>query len=390
MLAMPMRPRMVMVALAFFGAWLGCCVPLAAQENGVAEHAERYQLRWQREGGAESCVSGAALARHLAQVVEGRTAAAGVPLLLDGQAALAAPPLSYRVSIRVSDAATGELVGERELTTAESKCSALTPAVLLVLAMSVDPDSVERGLPDSVADELRRDREEDVDVWPATTEPAAPAVKPAPVAGAATATSTAAASRVVAPLTTQDRGAAAEKPRSRPDLRAGLAFSAEVQPSLAPGALLGTRVPLSLGWALSVTALAWLPRAVEVKPSPYVLDDGVDFNAVQLAFAACRRVLGFGAARLDGCAGVTGGVRWLSARALANQGNPYRGYWGPELGIGLGYGLGTHWTLDVGVTMTASLRRDRFTYTDHGSTEHTLFEPALFSGRSLLSLGRSL
>jgi hypothetical protein len=388
---MYLSPRRTMVALAFCWAWLGCVRSSVAQEAGVGgAGAERYELRWHREGGAESCVSGAALARHLAQMVGPAAADKPAPVVLDGRVAMAPPPLQYRVTIYVRDAASGELVGERELTSAEPKCSALTPAVLLVLAMSIDPDAAQNGLPESVADELRRDREEDVDVWPSNGS--RPAHEPArsSSAGAAPAARNDGASRVVAPITARDRGPTKPAPKTRPDLRVGLAFSAEVQPSPSPGVLLGTRLPWSPDWAVSVAALAWLPRAVKVRPSPYVLDDAVDFNAAQLAVAVCRRVVAFGAARLDACAGLTGGVRWLSARALANQGNPYRGYWGPELGVGFAYELGEKWTLDAGVNGTFSMRQDSFTYTDHADREHLLFEPGAFSGRSLLSIGRSL
>jgi hypothetical protein len=121
-----------------------------------------------------------------------------------------------------------------------------------------------------------------------------------------------------------------------------------------------------------------------------VLDDAVDFNAVQLALAACRRVVRFGSAGVVACAGATAGVRWLSARALANQDNPYRGYFGPELGLGFGYELGAGWSVDAGVNGAVSLRQDHFTYEDHASNEHTLFDPGLFFGRATLSLGRAL
>jgi hypothetical protein len=383
------RRHPIAVALAFCLAWLGCARPSVAQEiSKGGAGAERFQLRWHREGGAESCVSGAALARHLAQIVESGAADSPAPIVLEGRAAMATPPLQYRVTIQVRDATSGELVGERELTTAEDKCSALTPAVLLVLAMSINPDAAQTGLPEAIADELRREREEDVDVWPSNSATPTPSGRSS--AGKRAVARNSAASSVVAPISARDRIPTRENSPSRPDLRVGLAYSVEVQPAPSTGVLLGTRLPWSRDWAISVAALAWLPRAVGVQQSPYVLDDAVDFNAVQLAVAVCRRVVAFEAARLDGCAGLTGGVRWLSARALANQGNPYRGYWGPELGLGFAYALGEKWSLDAGVTGTFSGRHDHFSYTDHDDREHLLFEPGLFSGRSVLSVGRSL
>src|SRR4051812_7213110 len=134
---------------------------------GEREEAKSYQLRWVREGGAETCVSGAALERLLEQVLAGRVETGAAPMLLEGVAKTAAEPLSYTMQVTVRDARTGDVLGERELTTADPKCSVLTPALLLVLAMSIDPTSAKQGLPPAVTEELRRGREEDVDVWPA-------------------------------------------------------------------------------------------------------------------------------------------------------------------------------------------------------------------------------
>lgn len=361
-------------------AVMGAVAQSPAQTAG--ESSDRYRLHWVRESGAESCVSGAVLARLLPQVVVAGAGEAGAPvLLLEGVAESAAAPLSFRVRISVRDAASGELLGERELTTAESKCSALTPAVMLVLAMSVDPDAAQGGLPASVQDELRRGREEDVDVWPATGMAAPTARAPRKIQPPAPTRP--------APLLA---GASAAPPSngSTAELRGGLALSYDVQPKLAPGLMLGGRLVWSKGWSASLAGFGWLPRTVSVVPSPYALDDGVDFNAVQLVLSLCRRLVEWGPAQAEACAGADIGVRWLMATALANQDNPLRAFYGPELGLAGSLQLGGGWSIHTSIDAALSLRDDRFTYTDHTDRQQVLFDPGLFSGRALLGVGRQL
>jgi hypothetical protein len=376
---------------------VGCASSLLVARGAGAQEAsgvlgtERYQLRWVRESGAESCVSGAALARLLGQVVEPDAAPADGALVLQGVAEVASAPLRYRVLISVRDAASGELIGERELTTSEPKCAVLTPAVLLVLAMSVDPEAGRNGLPTAVADELRRGREEDVDVWPL------PATPPGSVTGSKSqelsmaAAHTAAAAGELRALETTRKIDTMARPAvraraERPSLRLALAGSGQVQPELSPGLLLGGRAPWSEKWAASFSALAWLPSAVEVEPSPYVLDDAIDFNAVQLSLAACRRLLGE-RIRLEACGGIGAGVRWLSAPALASQGNPYRGFVGPELGLSARWLVGSSWSVDAGAHAAGSLRDDSFVYVDHRDAARALFEPGWVSGFTYLGVG---
>jgi hypothetical protein len=374
---------------------VGCASALLVARGAGAQEApgvlgtERYQLRWVREGGAESCVSGAALARLLGRVVEPEAAPAMSSFLLQGLAEPAPAPLRYRVLISVRDAASGELIGERELTSSEPKCSVLTPAILLVLAMSVDPEVARKGLPPAVAEELRRGHEEDVDVWPPPAPPPAsvPGSKPQELSIAAP---FAASLESRAPEPSRRTGTspspAASARKERPSLRLALAGSGQVQPELSPGLLLGGRVPWSEKWAASFSALAWLPSAVEVEPSPYVLDDAVDFNAVQLSLAACRRLLGE-SIRLEACGGIGAGVRWLLARALANQRNPYRGFLGPELGISARWLVGSSWSIDAGAHAAGSLRDDSFGYVDHRGEQRELFETGWISGFTYLGVG---
>src|SRR5262245_53736913 len=83
--------RLGMLALTFCGS-------VHAQSS--SRPVEPYRLSWTRERGAESCISGAALARLLDQVV-GSAAASGATTLLEGRVSPAPAPLRWRVGIRV-------------------------------------------------------------------------------------------------------------------------------------------------------------------------------------------------------------------------------------------------------------------------------------------------
>lgn len=347
-----------------------------AEEEPVA--GDRYQLRWEREGGAESCVSGAVLSRLLEQVLGAHSSpGASGPILLEGVARPATAPLRFSVRVTVRDARSNELFGERELTTSDAECSALTPALLLVLAMSVDPDAGRAGLPAAVEQELQHVNRETTRDAPAPSAPA-PQV----------------------PLAATPAPAVAEPARPAPAAQAGseanearifgtFAVASEIMPSLTLGAGFGARLPLRRQWSLSFSLFGWKPESVSLPNSAFLQDDGVQVAAGQVAMALCRPLLGE-RLQLDACAGFGAGLRWVWARALANENNPTRAFFGPELGLEGSWSFGSSWFLATGATTQVQLRRDRFSYRDHRDQAQTWFEPAPLVSRFWLSLGATL
>ncbi len=354
-----------------------------ASRVGAEERAgaERYRLRWVREGGAESCVSGAALERLLEEVL-GERAPGRVDqaVWLEGVAKLAAPPLRFAIRVIVRDPASGEVLGERELTSADPKCSELTPALLLVLAMSVDPEAGRDGLPASVTEELQRGREEDVDVWPV-----APSGTPAHVAPPP---------RKVEPLR-EPRSPlpkAIVTPRSSssdPAVFGALASSSGILPELAVGVVFGGRIPLRRDWSLSLGLFGWWPQIVALPDSPFLEADGIQLAAAQASVALCGPLL---ALRLELalCGGVGAGLRWVSALALTRKENPTRAFFGPELGLEAQWRVNASWFLGAGTTGQARLRHDTFTYRDRFNQTHDWYEPPFASLRAWLALGALL
>jgi hypothetical protein len=346
--------------------------------------AERYRLSWTREGGAESCASGAALSRLLEQVLGAHAAQPGsAPVLLEGVAKAAPAPLRFAVRVAVRDAQTKEIIGERELTTADEQCSTLTPALLLVLAMSVDPSAGHEGLPANVAEELKRTRDEDVDVWPATTATtprpapttAAPAPRPMETPPPRPASTAAPPAKTVAPDSPQQL-----------QVFAALAASTGILPALAPGAGFGLGLPLRRGFSLSFALFGWNPQTVALPSSAFLDAAGVDIAASQLSGGMCHAVVGH-APRLALCAGFALGLRWVHAEALTNEANPTRAFFGPELALQGSWQLGSSWVLGAGAAAQAQLRRDRFTYQPHDGPPRTWFDPDWLSSRFWLSVG---
>ena len=362
------RLRRLSVA-ALLGSALSCASTTA--------RAEPYRLQWLREPGAESCVSGAALTRLLEQVIGPAASAQDMPVLVEGRIAPAAPPLRWRMTLRVSDV-HGELLGERELTHAAPHCSALTSSLLLILAMSIDPDAARSGLPPSVVEELRRDRAEDVDVWPAAH---VPELDP----------------RGSAPASFQDAPTppALSPPRAQParhsvwQLLFGFALATGILPEVSPGLTLGGRLALAPAWSLSLSVDAWVPRNVAMT-GPYSMADGVEFGALQSDFRLCRSLLGTDDNHLGACVGGALGARWVSANALETRANPWRAYFGPELGVEGKLALGSRCFVSGGVSALAPLPQVHYTYVDHRSEERTLFAPNAIAGWAFLNLGTEL
>jgi hypothetical protein len=321
-------------------------------------------------------VSGAVLSRLLEQVLGGHPSKAGAsPLLLEGRARPAAAPLRFSVRVTVRDARTDQLFGERELTTADAQCSALTPALLLVLAMSVDPDAGRDGLPAAVESELQRGDQERVPAAavPVVVPPTPPVTAPSPAVEPARPTAV--------PHASLD----ANEPR----IFGALAVSSEIMPSLALGAGFGARLPLRRQWSLSFALFGWNPQTIALPNSAFLEDDGVQLAAGQVAASLCRPLLGE-RLQLGACAGLGAGLRWVWARALTNEDNPTRAFFGPELGLESSWRFAPGWFVSAGATSQVQLRWDRFTYRDHRDEPHSWFEPGRVVSRFWLSLGASL
>jgi hypothetical protein len=343
-----------------------------------------YRLSWVREPGAESCVSGATLTRLLDKLMDDSAATSQSPVLVEGSIAPAPPPLRWQVTMRISDA-NGALIGERELSSGAPRCSALTPPLLLIVAMSIDPEAAPSGLPAGVVAELERAHAEDVDGASAAKAPGAIGL------------ATPAAARASGAAPSRASPSSAPTPRRAPERRRARAWrllaagtlSADVLPRVSPGVALGVEWLVVPAWSASLGLLAW-PARDAVGSSGSVFDGRVSFAAAQAVLEGCHEIEAGSKFSLGLCLGGAFGERWVSDSTLGDAGHPSRAYFGALLGVHADVRVARRCFVRAGVTSLASLRRDRFTYFDSAGDMRELYVPSTVSGWALVGIGVEL
>lgn len=150
----PLRRSFVVLALALWwpaGAYAqdepGPAEPgsggAAEQASGPSAAGPRTSsLSWVRMPGAESCIS----SRALAEAVEARlhrtvfVSAARADVSVEARVSHEEEPPGWHAVIVLS-AADGTELGQRELTSEEPSCDALSPLLALVISVMIDPDA---------------------------------------------------------------------------------------------------------------------------------------------------------------------------------------------------------------------------------------------------------
>ena len=150
----PQWPARVLALVPLILALLGLSASRVAAELGSPAEAagatssvlRRPALHWTRADDALGCVDPRALAEHVEALVgpvlvrasEAENSIEGRVERLDTG--------KLRVRVRVLDV-TGAKVGERTFEQAAEDCADLTPAIVFVIAMVIDPDVAAHGLP---------------------------------------------------------------------------------------------------------------------------------------------------------------------------------------------------------------------------------------------------
>lgn len=134
--------------MSTLGALLATCVAAVAhaQDDAPAPAVERTSsLGWVRLPGAEQCIGPQALAEQV-EARLGRSVfvpASSADLSVEGRVERVAEPAGWRATIVVSDRA-GTPLGERAVPAAGDDCHALDDALVLVIALTIDPDAESR------------------------------------------------------------------------------------------------------------------------------------------------------------------------------------------------------------------------------------------------------
>jgi hypothetical protein len=369
----PRSLRAVLRAALFAGLLFGV-LPSRAQAEAAS-----FALNWVRGEGAERCASSQLLARAIEQflgpVLQSPSEAA---LTIEGTVSQPRPG-QFEVRTRVLTPA-GDVLGARTLTRDASDCSALTPAILLVLSLTIDPEAAAHGFPTELLARLSTSEDPSAallaELRAASAAPALAQVPPA--------------AKPVAPV--QVATAARALPKQLPlrrwhgRVQAGPAFHAGLLPRVTVGASLAGE--LSTPWRLAIVLAGayWSPAAVRVEAIDATKH--VRFGAAQGQLAACLPFpLPHAALQLLACVGGVLGARWADASALSDAYDVRRMYGGPLAQLALRYDFSQRLYAGLDVAAGLLFRRDRFTYRDDDDEGQLLFRPHAGALWSSLHLG---
>lgn len=112
------------------------CVTISAAP--AAAEGETVRLSWARGAGADSCISAAALAERVEARLGRDAIAESAPRSIEGVVVREEERFLARIYIRDEG---GALLGAREIDDASPSCSALDAAVVLAVALAIDPNA---------------------------------------------------------------------------------------------------------------------------------------------------------------------------------------------------------------------------------------------------------
>jgi len=366
-------------------------VHLALTTRPVHAHdAKRFALNWVRGPGAEACISSHRLAQQLQQTFgpvlvtadEAELAIEGQVDVAKGDGSEGAPTWHARVA--VSDR-QGRLLGVRELSVRNATCSALDPQVLLVIAMTIDPEVALESLPPELLAELGApDDAAAALLAELRTEHAAqrPPVQAPPV------------EHHRAPLEPEPAAPRGSDEPSAPGLGFGMfahgAFTTGLLPEARPGLALGLELRVAPRWALRAVGL-WSATSTRAIESPFLRSASVRFDASLVSLAACASPLVTRALRASACLGAALLLRASEARGLERAPDSSAQTLAPQLEGVLEYTALPPFALTLAAGLHAPLQRVSFSYSLAGaSARQPLYESSPVAVSALIGAGLAL
>jgi hypothetical protein len=354
-----MRERYVAVTLGFVA--LLRAAPASAQ---ASEHwQKRAALSWQRLSGAEYCPN----LKDLAQRVDAHlghaafVAPSDAEITIEAAIAKAADHVGWQLTIRMFGA-SGEALGNRELSLTQANCSEAIDNAALALALMIDPDALTRHSPSYQP-------EAPPPMAPAGVAPPPPPSPPAAVASA-------------------PRPATAPPPPDKhwhPRLSLGFTGSLGQLPSAAVSAAVGVRITApDRSAGLEVAGRQFLRQRNELRAGV-----GVDFQAnafeLGLFWSALRRTRG----HLSFGGGFAAGQLHADAFNLNTRSQSASSWLANALlNAELAWHVNEHWSALLRPELAIPIVRDRF---EIGTNEGTsvFFRPTLV-GQTTVAVGFSL
>jgi len=300
------------------GARIGLLVGLCCVAWPVAARAPILPgLSWVRLQGAESCISAITLAQQIEDKL-GRSVfvpTSAAELTIEGYVA-PRPDGGFAAHLAVV-AADGAVLGTRVLESPEPACSALEQALVLVIAVTLTPDTGVGGVSMLSADvQAALDRALDAEV-PTATDASASAAGP---------TATASVARPPA-----DRGDGGPDPTTKPTsvesepvrwlrLDAALIGGGGMLPSPAFGIEVAAAVMPRQWLPIAFNLQAFLPRTL---PSPTGDAGEVRFTLLRAGALLCPRTR-YGQLSIEACVGGDTGVMYVTASGFIYNGSVVR------------------------------------------------------------------
>jgi hypothetical protein len=361
-----------------------CCAVLAGMCVVPTARAQRTSsLSWVRLRGTEACISTQALAERVEERVGHAVfvSASQADLSLEGHVERSAKPSAFVATLVVSDR-SGHVLGRRVLRAPGDDCDALTPSLVLVIAIAIDPRAAlpaggatdlspeaksmlqQLGLPELSDERIRAELGVPEPAAPQTTAPVPAAQAPTPPPA--------------------DRPLPAPPPPDPSRIEFSVRLSGELgvlpQPSL--GLALGPTFVTSERFAIDAWLTALLPRSTDVTGA----SGAARFTLIGAGAAACARFGGVRRFDLRACAGMRGGVLLGQGRDFDRDHGASSAWLEPTLYAAPVFRRG-RWLLTARAGAGVPLVRDEFRYQDGANRFHALYRPSALVARVELGAG---
>lgn len=299
-------PALPILALA-----LSWSAPAAAAPRSAA-------LSWVRAPGAETCITLPELATRVEQRVAGLSFVPAAEAEINVEGSIARETHGWAARLVISDT-RGQVLGRRELGSSKPDCRSIDDALVLVIALALDPNQEFVALPEGFASETDPGEALLSDLR------AAPPAQRAPVASPSAAPS---------PPPSAAAKPAAEAPSVYFEAGAELRALVGLIPAVGFGAAAHGRLVLAASdWAFELRLGGVFPRAARPNGGGIV-----ELGALQAAVGACSPAFsGF-----RGCAGVAAGALTVDPQELSEARDAFRrAIVNPYAAIELAYRFGS-------------------------------------------------
>ena len=380
-------PRAATTAALVWLALVALALPARAQRTS--------SLGWVRLAGAEQCIA----TQQLAQRVEQRVghsvfvSASQADLAIEGRVERATDADAFVATLVVSDPSGREL-GRRVLRAPGGDCRALEPALVLVIAIGLDPDAAlpatqPPGGLSSDTQALLSQLE-----LPKTNEqalrdlavPDPSAVRPEP-RGVDIETLPERPPRAVIKPASKEMPALPAEPLNRVTVTIGITGELGVLPDTALGGTLRITLAIDEFWPLELSVTGLLPDRQALAASPAV----AEMSLIAAGLGLCTPSKALQTFEFLACAGPRAGA--LDARGDGfSEERATTSAWFELAALGatrLRLGAARSWVLQLTVAAGASFIRDTFRYEDEQGRMRDLFRPEPVVGRIELGTGVS-